>query len=547
MTAWSPEGFSLTPAEMFRATATDVESENLCRQYAYVKTRHGAKVSGAHGWTLQYDRDDIPLKKLFEALQAFHSNRRVGRTDEDARKAAVRYVDDAHSSVKRFLIKAIDNYLDFLESREEELGFTLWYMGYDLRARVTSNGQISYWGPTYRSEDGYIEVHRVRLKHARTAVTRWAELAGYAAARIVGPESQSVTVVEVGLFSNRGPSDAIVLDRVHPRELSDRYRSSVRPRALELFEGADPSPGRNCASCKALAACNALIPMDGVLHQIQPGPYTRSISATDLHIYDRCPARWHMERKLNLPPDLDAEGYGEEAERGRAVHRWLRIAHARPRPCSLQDLPELPDRSSQDVAFEEFDDATYATIRPFLLHHIEQCPISHGVELTLLESPLYGWDLTADTVVVSAPDAIYLRGTNLVVRETKTTKGEVPLDANRARDGFEGIVYWLLMLLDGGWVDRYGCTEGIVELEVLTPQGAALFSYHTSDDTVMLIAETRVSNRVGQWHYDTEWKARPSALCTTCPMAIWCPDAASEAATATSPSGERPAPLGVPF
>ncbi|MER7332936.1 MULTISPECIES: PD-(D/E)XK nuclease family protein [unclassified Micromonospora] len=286
--------------------------------------------------------------------------------------------------------------------------------------------------------------------------------------------------------------------------------------------------------------------MDGALHQIGPGAYTRSISATDLHIYERCPARWHMERKLRLPPDLDVEAYGEEADRGRAVHRWLRVAHARSMPCSEHDLPELSRRSPHDVAFQDFDDATYATIRPFLLHHIKQCPISHEVGLTLLESPLYGWDRTADTIIASAPDAIYLRGKDLVVRETKTTKGELPIDADRARDGFEGIVYWLLTLLGGGWTTRFGCTEGVVELEVLTPQGAALFSYRTSDDTVMLIAETRVSNRVGQWHYDTEWQARPSAHCTTCPMAIWCPDAASGTA-APRPPDERPVQLGAPF
>ncbi|WP_420884027.1 PD-(D/E)XK nuclease family protein [Micromonospora sp. CPCC 205547] len=286
--------------------------------------------------------------------------------------------------------------------------------------------------------------------------------------------------------------------------------------------------------------------MDGALYQVQRGPYTRSVSATDLRIYERCPARWYLERKLRLPPDLDAEVYGEEADRGRAIHHWLRVAHARSRACSEDDLPDVSLRSHQDIAFEDLDDATYATIRPFLLHHVQQCPLANSVDVVRLESPLYGWDVTADTIVVSSPDALYIRDSNLVVRETKTTNAELPPDADVARDGFEGIVYWLLALLDGGWTTRHGATEGVVELEVLTPKGAEVFTYRTSDETLMLIAEARVANRVGQWHYDTEWQARPGAHCSACPMAIWCPEAAS-GYTPPSPAAMRPTQSGVSY
>lgn len=229
-----------------------------------------------------------------------------------------------------------------------------------------------------------------------------------------------------------------------------------------------------------------------------------------------------MQQKLHLPADEETESHGADADRGRAVHLWLKTAHSRGLRCSEEDLPDV--RESHHVAVSELNEDSYGAALPFLRQHLKHCPMSEGVRILSADERLYGWDVTADAVVVSKPDLLYMRDESLVVRETKTTNLGLPEDEASARDSFDEIVYWLLSLLDRGWRQHYGVESAVVELEILSGSGSALYSYPTTDSTLMLIAETRVMHRVSGWHYDTEWPTKPSEHCRTCPMAVWCPD-----------------------
>ncbi|RQW99446.1 hypothetical protein DKL51_08530 [Micromonospora globispora] len=525
MPLWRPSGFDLTPATLLKVSASDVDSDRICPQHAYVKTHVDSQIIGAHGWSKTYDPEDIPLKQFLAALDRFHAERRSGASFASAQSAAAAAIRPPHPGLRAYLSRALDNYLDFFESREEAHATPLHYLGHNLTRRTTQRGALFFWGaPTYRSSAGDVEVHRLRIKKARPDITGWALLAAYVVSQLGGRPANSVTVMDVSLYHSSliRHNEAMLLERVSPAEAEDLFQASARPRALELIEGGDPTPGRDCASCKAAGVCNALIPMDGVLGQVEKGPYTRSVSATDLRIYERCPARWYMQQKLHLPADEEAESHGADADRGRAVHLWLKIAHSRGLRCGEADLPDV--REPHHVAASELDDDSYRAALPFLRQHLEHCPMSQSVRILSADERHYGWDVTADTVVVSKPDLLYMRDGNLVVRETKTTNLGLPENEASARDSFDEIVYWLLSLLDRGWRQRYGVESATVELEVLGHSGSALYSYSTTDSTLMLIADTRVMHRVAGWHYDTEWATKPSEHCRTCPMALWCPD-----------------------
>ncbi len=543
MPAWQPEGFSLSPENLFKVSASDVDNDRLCPQHGFVKSRSGTSVLGTHGWRKTYDPEDFPLKRFLIALSRYHAKRSQGDTHDSAFGKAEEVYRDCHPGLRLFLSKALEDYLDFLDARRVLLGEPLTYLGYDHAVRVTPKGVIAVWAPIYRTVTGKVDIHRIKERKIDSQLNNWDIMAGYLGASMPASYVRSISVLEVLLYRGHGGTgEAVKLQEADPGILAALYTEQVRPRALQIVSGGAPQPGRDCASCRVTAVCKALIPMDGALHQYEKGPYTRSVSATDLAIHGRCPARWYLERKLRLPVDVSSYS-SPSLNRGRLTHAWLHEAHKRGVACTPQDVPDVTDRSVSDIA-SSLSNEEYESILPFLRSHLSRCPFLATINVLHSESVIYGWDPTADTVIASAPDIVYLESNVLVIRETKTTDAALPAGANEAREMFDGIVYWLFNLAEHGWLAKYGASSGIVELEILTPSVSGVFRYSTDDISLAVVAETRVKHSVEGWHEDTHWPPRPSENCRTCPVALWCPDSEKHV---TAPTDTGASTEGDPF
>lgn len=520
MDSWRPQSFSLTPPTLLKIMASDVDGTGACPQWAYVKARKGSAVTGAHGWAKKWDSEPFPLKLFQLGLEAYlNSGSRPDRDRISVSRAAYAH---AHPGLRTFLDHALDNYLEFLGVRERP-GEPARYLGWDTQYRATSKGALGVWAPVYAIGPGHVEVHRLRIKRTQPEVTGWAHLAAYVTSNAFNVEF--VSVVDVSLFHDpRALSrESILLNRVSAQAIETAYLTEVRPKALKIVAGGPPSPGHGCGGCSVAGICNALIPMDGALKQAGPGPHTRAISANDLILYERCPARWFLEKKSNLPVATDRQD-SSAVSRGRSVHTWLKLAHRRGRACIADDLPMPAQRSTEHVGSGALDDGEYAQALPFLLRHLEHCPLAEGTDVLVADETLYGWDATSDTVVAGRPDLMYVRDGVLVLRETKTTEGPIAKDPDDARDGYDGIVYWWLVMCTTGYLEHFGATRGRVELEILGPEDSACHIYSTNDEILEVIAETRVRHLAADWHEDTTWASRPNALCVSCPVSVWCPD-----------------------
>ncbi|MFI6078884.1 PD-(D/E)XK nuclease family protein [Actinoplanes sp. NPDC051343] len=503
-----------------KITASDVDSAERCPQQGYVKSRKPSRIVGPLAWEKRWDADPIPLKHFLTALGAYLYSGSLPERDRMSRSR--RTYARAHPGVRTFLDHALDNYLDFLGSRERP-GIRARYLGFDTEFRVARGGALAVWAPVYEIGPGHVEVHRLRIRRTHPELTGWAQLAAYAVSQAHG--AASVSVVDVSLYHDPAVArhESVLVDRISAGEAEAIYLADVRPHVMATVQGGPPSTGHGCGDCLVAGVCDALIPMDRALMQTGPGPYLRSISANELFVYERCPAQWFLEKKTRLPLVTDRAD-NAATSRGRGVHDWLKVAHRRGRPCTADDLPLPADRSPQHVGFTALDDQQYAAAFPFLLTHLEQCPLAGGGEVLVADETLYGWDATADTVIAGRPDLLYRRDGILVLRETKSTEGPVAKDPDDARDGFDGIVYWWLRMMQAGYLQHFGATSGRVELEILGPDESICHSYPTDDEDLEIIAETRVRHLVADWHADTTWASRSNPLCTRCPVAVWCPD-----------------------
>jgi hypothetical protein len=179
-----------------------------------------------------------------------------------------------------------------------------------------------------------------------------------------------VRVVEVVLATDAIPK---VLIDATPVEVRQNYREHAQPIALDLTFGGARRPGSDCAECKLRAGCDALPHTPGLLGLTNRGTNRRTWSVTTGRQYEICPAQAHL-RELRLPGD-----WGDDSpavRRGIVVHEWLKIAHSRVpgRPCTKKDLPE-PGAGGIGLAGEFMTPEEYREARPFLLQHLEVCPL----------------------------------------------------------------------------------------------------------------------------------------------------------------------------
>lgn len=401
---------------------------------------------------------------------------------------------------------------------------------------------LTAWGPLYtgRANDGSLrEIRRVRLGPAHATLDdgdkAWVAAAAMVAALSPAQsEATRIRVVEVGALDG---SINVAFDGDFA-QVREQYRQQVLPCLSWLLDGTAATAGWSCSSCKATGDCGALVRIDGAMHQASKGVATRSVSASALETYERCPARWLMQTSLHLPSEA---GQSEAQERGRAVHSWLELAHRSGEPCVAGVVPESVGTASPGST-ESFEG-----IAAYLAQHAGVCPLREAdVRVVAVEENVIGWDSDADVVVTSKPDLVYRRGDQLVIRETKTSTG-LPNDATEAMANHLQVSFALSQLA-AGLGDALGGGDirgSLVELEVLTTDHAKVFTWDASDLTVQAQATERLNNVVMAWHQDVEHPTRPGLQCVTCPVRRWCPDHDAWTLPATSPApdaGAVPSP-----
>ncbi|MFF9600943.1 PD-(D/E)XK nuclease family protein [Streptomyces sp. NPDC014684] len=513
--AWQP-GVSIDgDTNYLKVSATDAQDRpSGCGVHGAVKVRPAVKASN---WQRRFDNSyHFTLGALREIACKVHDDPRIESWEglsQAIQDRLKRY--QLHPGVSSYASQAIENYVEAHEVITGEVG-NLKFRYFD--PQISASGRcLTVWAPLYESEAGVREIRRLRFGSAQTLSARnerWTHAAAFIAASIRSPQAVTrVRVVEIGL---KDGSHEVVFDG-DPEKAKAEYKRTTLGEVTKIIGATHMAPGYACGNCKLAGACHKLDPLNGFLGQKQPGVCTRSVSAQDIETHNVCPAQWYLTFQANLPRE---NSWGVASERGRLIHLWMATAHSRSTPCSIADVGEYDDPSSFTSTLSR---EQYNEVRDFLHSHIASCPIQAGSQVISIESPVYGYDATADVVIASKPDMIFLDpdGT-LVIREFKTTQ-KLPKDTAEAFDRFFATA-WLLNLFGSGYRGPYESNSTRFELEVLTPEDSAVFQWNTSDAATTRMARSEVRRRSKEWHRDNVWAAAPGKHCNWCPVSRWCPE-----------------------
>lgn len=515
---WEPGLLLSRQREIFRVGASDAESVGescelrlalKCRPETFVDTGAWRRTSGP-----------FALGVLVDVIQDVHRRISRGTSLVDALRQGKTTMVQQHPGVRTYLEHALDNYFDYHEARETVLGPLRLMDKWTVVDKVPNVSSIAAWGPLYEAEDGTREMRRLRYGSARDEPTVWLPFAAHVAGLAPGqrPATQ-IFVTEIGLLD---ASEHHLVDGITPAAAEAWWEEDGRAVARAAIVGTSRTTGSGCADCKATAACPELPRVTGATQATTNGAWTRTVSALDLAVYAECPARWLMERSAHLPAEREGSA---GLLRGQAVHAWLEHAHERGTACEHEDLPNPTEVSDAQLAEWGLVREDYEEAFPYLFAHVDTCPLQgrHLEQLTA-EETLFAYDPDADVIPVVKPDALWKDGSTLIAREYKSTDDPLPLDDDEARDRFGNLVPWLLVLLDSGLTNHFGCSDAIVELEVITRAGSKVYTFPTDDTVLMKLARRRVKSLTEAWHQDTTFQTNPGPQCERCPVRRWCPD-----------------------
>lgn len=402
------------------------------------------------------------------------------------------------SRLELYLDKAAENYLEFLEAREAQVGL-LTYVDYSLRAVVTKDFDTKVWAPVFTRDGGAVEIHRLRFGSAQEDHEDWAVAAAWVATRRE-PRPTCVSVIEVGLLDG---TEFVVLDEESPESLHDRFAAQPLESLKDIHQNVAPVACADCASCSAVAVCTAPIAVDMLQGEKDSNPWVRSLSAADLRVHTQCPRRWFL-RSRKLPRDTELS---PEMQRGILVHERIASFHLQGNQCHASLLDGVSDPVAQAM----------------LAGHVSTCSTDRDV--VTIEETLTLWDSSANLVMYMKPDELLRERNSLVVRERKTTaKTHLVHDRAAARDEFHDVIAWSLAALDGGLAGHFGAGRGVVELEVLTAEGSAVHEFEVGTEESDALVAAWIDGPLAQWLLDTEWPTKASPSCATCELRRWCPE-----------------------
>ncbi|RMI32990.1 PD-(D/E)XK nuclease family protein [Nocardia stercoris] len=303
------------------------------------------------------------------------------------------------------------------------------------------------------------------------------------------------------------------------QEIGQRYREYAAPAFARAVSGVGAVPGSDCIGCKALDSCTAL-PRTPSLWGSQPGDRRprRSVSAWDLRVYDQCPARYHLTRRLHLG---SSQVEHEAATRGRAVDAWLNDQH-RQRPsggCRTIAGPSDPGNWSAG--------AHHLAGRPahdgasMLAQHKALCPIDGLApeERVLVQHQVTGYIPELDVVVIATPDLLYTDSGSWVWRETKTATARLWEGRSLLRS-YPQLALAVLLLAAG--VPATGPRSPRVEFELLYPGDSTLEQLDPTRADVVDEARRVIAALAGPLLRDDSFHPEPGRDCHDCEARPWC-------------------------
>lgn len=520
--------------DVIRLSASQLDqTDGQCREFAALKARPQV-------WPEVSERrryapwEAFPLGLVMAALDA------VEFRDADLDEAVTRAVEESrsplHPGAAAWVRHACHAYAEASAWIDDSLADEGVVLLPEAQPRVVQHRSaaelrmLTAWGRWYAAQDGSVrEFRRLRLRrpgpagapgtHAMALVTATGLRAVGSVYRDlpveVRPDAAApvrVRVVEVALDLDVLPK---VLVDATPEEVRRSYHDHARPIALDVTVGGGRTPGSDCAECKLRATCDTLPHTPGLLGLADRGTHRRTWSVSTGRQYQICPAQAHL-RELRLPGERGEDH--TSVRRGVLVHEWLRIAHGRERPCTPADLPE----DGPGFAGEFMTHGEYREIRPFLLAHLEVCPLTASCTDVRPEPTVAAYDPLADVLVIAKPDLLRRVDRRMVYREQKTTLSPDRFEPGDALSRVPQLALAVCLISAG----VFGPGGGTVELEVMSPQRAFVLAFDTADPAIVAQAREVVTGLVRDWHRDTGFLARPGRWCTGCPVARWCPDRA---------------------
>jgi hypothetical protein len=296
-------------------------------------------------------------------------------------------------------------------------------------------------------------------------------------------------------------------------EATRQFKEHAKERYTAVINGRDLRAGTDCIKCEGLVCCTALPKISGLLGV--PAPRRprkrRSVSASDLRVYDSCPARFHLTRTLKI---RDGQTENEAIRRGRAVDAWLNDVHGRHPRTTCRNIP-LPS---------DLPGLTGGELGPALnmvKAHRANCPLD-GLSPTELVRPqwrLAAYDPVVDAVVIADPDLLYTDAGGWVWRETKTA-------SRRSWEG-ESLLrrhpqLALAVLLMAAGVPGGDPRRSRIELEQLRENGSACEEIDPFDPATVHEARGIVSGPASGWASDEIYSPTPGDQCADCEVRRWC-------------------------
>lgn len=315
-----------------------------------------------------------------------------------------------------------------------------------------------------------------------------------------------VRVVGVGC----GDGEYGVLADWDTARVEREFAAHARPALARTVTGTTTNPGSACVRCEALTGCTGLPRTPGLLGV--PGPRRprkrRSVSASDLRAYDRCPAFFHLTRVLHLKSPTPEN---EPIRRGRAVDAWLNQQHLKG-CCANAALPEgLPELApnEQPVALA------------MIAEHMRACPLDElgPDEEVQVQKRLTAYDPELDTVIVADPDLLYTRYGGWIWHETKTASS--PLWEGRPLlESYPQLALAVLMMSHG--VPGGDPRRSLIELEVLYADGSRCLEVDPGDPDTVTEARQVISRLAAAWAVDETYAPQPGDSCGGCEMLGHC-------------------------
>jgi hypothetical protein len=562
MVEWPvPDGAEGDPRLVRVFTTAVREGEQKCPMYRALKARPRIETTATPGFKSP-DFEDFPLGPVMSALDLIEHGGRdlasaLGTLSGSGRGRRGKRL---HPGLAQWAGQAVTRYLETALPPVRMPGAGQpevvpvaeeWVQQLDL-GRLDEHGVRMYelcaWGRRYESPDGLFRELRLPRFGSAGAEREPGEVA--MAARVLALGSRAripeqgegiyawpqwwgrpyrveqgilpswVRIVEVGC----GDGSAAVLFEGDRDLASERYEEEAKGRLRAAVDATERRPGRDCASCRLAPSCGALPKAPGLLGVDDVTRPRRTVSHTDLHRYQGCPAQEHL-RRLRLPRKRDVE-YGSPAvRRGKAVHKLLEQLHARAphRPCALADVP---DPSGWDAGEWPLTGRDAQLASQLLARHVAVCPLKYadrGMPLST-EPVLAVDDPESDTVLIAEPDLLYWDGGGRVYRETKTTRYIADRSGKDVLEVYPQAALALVLLAEGALGGDPARSR--VELEILRPTGPDLELISAGDPGRVAKAREVIASLAGPWLSDREFAAKPEVKrCADCEVAQWCPSA----------------------